>query len=340
MKPTLSQIAKCMLLAGDGEYELARTARALYPGALGEAIVELSIANTVSGASLLNPAAITSEFIAALRPATVLGKLQHRTLPFNVHSPFWPAAPEFDFVGEGAPLQHAVLELTDAGNLPRRKIGGMFVATRELMLAPDSERVFEQDLRAGLIRATDRRLLDPTSDETTARPASITHGVEPIDAAGVVTPAELDEVLAALVGRLVAAGSLLEDAVLVTGTRDAVGISFLRDEAGALAYPAVNAKGGVLAGLPLLTSAAPELAGLIVAVDPAELFVADDGEIELLLARSANVQIGAEVKNTFELALLALRAYRYINWTLRRSGFVQYAANLALPLPPLEDETS
>ena len=85
-------------------------------------------------------------------------------------------------------------------------------------------------------------------------PASVTYGAPSFVSSG-ASVTNIDEDLAALIQPLVDAGSDLTFAAWVMLPRTAIYLSRLRGTAdGALSFPFINAKGGVLAGLPVVTS--------------------------------------------------------------------------------------
>jgi hypothetical protein len=118
--------------------------------------------------------------------------------------------------------------------------------------------------------------------------------------------------------------------------RTATYLSRLRGTGGAPAYPGIGAKGGVLLGLPVITSANVPVRAVtgdpsyIVLLDASAVALADDGESRLNVSLNASVQLddaaapGAQnLASLWQLGLLGIRAERIVNWKLRRAGFVQ-----------------
>jgi|GEM_PF-2491349 len=162
--------------------------------------------------------------------------------------------------------------------------------SNELLAQSEGEAVLERDLRAADIEALDRRLLDPTSDAVDrVRPASITYGLEPVDASGAESAEDVDGVIGSLLAALTAAGSRLVTVRFVTTVQTCLALSFMRDSLGNRAFPLVTASGGTVAGLPLIASASAP-AGTLTAVDPLELLVADNSQVEVSTSRFATLQ--------------------------------------------------
>jgi hypothetical protein len=114
-----------------------------------------------------------------------------------------------------------------------------------------------------------------------------------------------------------------------------------RNNDGAAAYPQMTAKGGMLLGLPVLTSNACTASGspgerFIVLAEANEIALADDGESALDVSGEAALQLddvpsaGAQqIVSLWENGLVGVRAVRMMNWRRRRDGAVAVLRSVA-----------
>jgi hypothetical protein len=284
-----------------------------------------------------SPRSIAAEFADKNRAAAVLGKLPYTHVPFVRNLPYITNGSTVDFYGEMSPISVSALGFGESIDLPRLRTSGILVVSNELLAHSQAAAIIEADLRRSDIEALDRRLLDPTSQGVDRiRPASITYGLDPVDATGAGDPSTVDGVVAALLGELRDAGSSLVGVSFITTVKNAIALSLMRDLTGARAYPTVSATGGTIAGLPLIVSASAP-ADTLIAVDASELLVADDSEVEIATSRFAVIDqddapVGNQRVNMYQTESTAIKLLRWINWSMRRP-FVAYASNFALPLP-------
>jgi HK97 family phage major capsid protein len=338
------KVARSIALAKIHQCSPTDVARRLYDNDRDRHVVEIlkadvdSHGTTGTGSELYSPQRTSAEFVQAVRPLTILGRLQYRRVPFNTPLPFISVGTTFDFVGERMPISATVPSFGTNLIFAHTKIAGIIVASNTLLEHSQAEDVLRRDMVAGVIEASDRRLLDPDSDDDSgARPASITNGITAVDASGATDSTDVDAIVAELINQLVTAGSTLRLAKFVTTNQVAIAISMLRDN-GVKAFPNVKATGGELGGLELLTSASAP-ANQLTLVDGDEVLVADDNEAEIENSRVALIdQNTAPEGNTrvsmFQTESTAMRVTRYINWSMRKP-FVALATGLDLALPEL-----
>ena len=178
--------------------------------------------------------------------------------------------------------------------------------------------------------AIDQAFLDPeNAGSAGVKPASITYGATVVASTG----GSIAQIDADLRDALEAIG----DSDLATGywvmkPSTAAYLATLRGSGGAPAYPGVTARGGVLLGIPVITSNAvgPD------ANSPSESFIALVIASEVLLADDMSVRIDYTAQATLEMddapsagaqpmvglwqnGLVAIKAERAINWRRRRS---------------------
>lgn len=338
------RVARCLMLAKAHGRPSVEIATKLYgqsdrkiPSVIKSAVD--SAGTTGAGSELYSAEGVAAEFADAVRPLTVLGKLNPVKVPFVTPLPFIANRTQFDFVAERSPIAVAAPGFGTNVFFDQRKIAGIVVVSNALLERSEGEGVLRREMVSGVIEAMDRRLLDPASDATTARPASITNTATEIAADGAADADDVDAIAAALAAVLIAAGSTLQRAHFITTPTVCMALSLMRDTAGAPAFPGMTLAGGTLAGLPLISSASAT-AGTLVLVDPDELLVADDSEARIELSKVAFLRqddapdSSSTWMSMFQTESTALKVLRYVNWSMRRA-FVAYASGLDLPLAEL-----
>ncbi len=218
----------------------------------------------------------------------------------------------------------------------------MAVVTKELVRSndPTAEAVLSRELARAAVARLDVSFIDPTnSGVTDTTPASVTSSATPIPSGGSSLSA-IDSDLGGAINALDAAGSDLAFAHWVMRPKTALYLSRLRGTGGALAYPGITVKGGVLLGLPVVVSAHITNVGsppesFIALVDASQITVVDDNETEITTSTNASIQMdnsptvdaaagtGASLVSMFQTESIALKAVRTVNWRLNRSGMAQ-----------------
>lgn len=285
--------------------------------------------------------ALALDVAEILRPMTVIGRLPGvRTMPFNARLLGMSAGASAAFVRPGAAIPLSGPAFSNPGTLERKKVGGLIVASDETLrdANPQTERALTADLFAAMAQAMDEAFLDPASDGSDDRPASVTNGGATTSSTG-TTLAAIDTDLANVVEDLLDAGSTLQSAAWVVHPRSAVYLSMLRGTGGALAHPGISVLGGTLLGLPVLVTAAlgitPDTAATtsIVLVDADGVLIGDQGESSLAMSRNGLLEMdnapqgdtltptgaSASTVSLFQANAAALRGIRYINWLKRRA---------------------
>jgi HK97 family phage major capsid protein len=223
------------------------------------------------------------------------------------------------------------------------KVTGVAVVTDELvrLSTPAAEATILRDLGRAVAQAIDETFIDPSQVAVAGiSPASITSGATPTASSG-SSVAQIDSDLGATIDALVAAGSDLSTAQWVMHPRTASFLSRLRGTGGSLAYPAMSALGGTLAGLPVLVSANVPVGAttgeptIIALIDGDGVLLADDRDAVLTVATSASVEVDTAptsdaraLASLWQMNMVGLRAERFVNWMPRRSGAVQYISGV------------
>lgn len=270
-----------------------------------------------------------------VRPLTILGKLNGlRRVPARVRMIAATSGSTAYWSGEKNPRPISRMTLTGS-TLEQLSIISMLVVTRELLQssAPSAESILARDLAAAAAAAMDSAFIDPANAGSAGvKPASITNGVTAIHSSG-STLAQIDADLALLIQALSDAGSDLTFATFILRPRTALYLSLLRGTGGALAHPGMSVKGGILAGLPAIVSAAspsdvgsPTLGGEITLLDPSQILVADDGGSKLEISEQTSISMSdsptspSTMTSLWQTEACALKISRYANWIRCRDG--------------------
>lgn len=296
---------------------------------------------------------MASEFIELLRPNTIIGRIPGlRQVPFNISMSRQTSGTSVSWVGEGkaAKLGKGAF---DTVTLRWAKAAGIVVLTNELarFSSPAAEAVVRSDLIGAMGAFLDRQFVDPVvAESANISPASITYGVTPREASGT----DIDAVHADfeyIFGQFLTNNLSLAGAVLIMTEQQAMKFSMMKNTLGQREFPDVTAMGGVMYGIPVITSesavatedpASPqsyEAGGLIILVKASEIMLADDGQVFLDSSSEASLQMDDDpaeptadstvLVSLWQRGLIGLKAERVINWKKRRSAAVQYITGAA-----------
>jgi len=280
---------------------------------------------------------ITDEFIALLRPATILGKIPGlRQVPFNASVPVQTAGGSYGWVGQGKAKPVTSLGFGSA-KLDMSKAAGIIVLTEELVKVsnPAAESIVRADMIAGIAAFLDQQFIDPAvAAVANVHPASITNGVTPI-ASGQNPLADL----LALLQAFAAANVPMAGATLILSEGNALAMGFLRDASGARLFPGVTVNGGTAEGINVVTS---NQAGTnVILVHPPGILYADDGGVAIDMSREASVQMDSApaspadattvLVSLWQNNLVGLRAERFINWLRAVPAAVALVSGAAYP---------
>lgn len=269
-----------------------------------------------------------------LRPLTIIGRLAGlRRVPFDVNLYLGTAGARAAFVAEGAPIPATDASYTGA-TLRALKVGAIVALSKELVLnaTPNAEATISAEVGRALVEAMDLQFIDPTQAGVAGEsPASVTYGATQIPSSG-SSVALIDADLEAMVGELVAAQMTLNSAVWVMTPSSATRMSLMRGSSGAPAYPQITARGGMLCGLPVVTSTAcgglgSPTARTITLLEAGEILLADDGGAALDYSDATALQMDSapgagpqSAVSMFQTNSVAIRAVRQMNWQRRRDG--------------------
>ena len=170
-----------------------------------------------------------AEFITALRPLTILGRMSgYRRVPMQTKVQRMTAGATVGWVGEVKPTPVTSVTL-DTIELDNFKIAGIVCATDDLikLSSPAADGLVRADLLAAVAEMQDRALLDPAAAAVAGvSPASITNGALQIAATGTAL-SNLTADLAALFAELTSNGIPLTAPYLLMAPQTAVRLSLM-----------------------------------------------------------------------------------------------------------------
>lgn len=284
---------------------------------------------------------IAFDFAEVLRPMTVVGRMVGlRRVPFNLRTIQVGTGAGASWVGEGMPVPASALDFNAGTTLTFAKVASLVVETLELVRGstPGVEAVLTADVARAAAYAIDLAFLDPVnSGSAGVKPASVTYGGTMIPSTGSAV-ANIDADIRSALAVLNNANIDLSTAVWCMAPHTAVYLSTLRGTGGANAFPLATARGGFLAGLPILTSAAvgqdasSPSETYIALIAASEILLADDGASTVEVSEQASLQLddapqagGATTQAVISLwqnDLAALMATRTINFQRRATAAV------------------
>jgi HK97 family phage major capsid protein/HK97 family phage prohead protease len=295
-------------------------------------------AGTTTDATWAGPLApitpLASEFLAYLRPATILGRISGFVqVPFNVSVPAQTGGGTYQWVGQGAPKPVGKLAFATI-TLGITKCAGIIVITEELARTstPSAEEVIRRDMVAGIAQFLDQQFIDPAAAAVAGvSPGSVTNGVTPITTAG-TSPANARTDVQAMANAMTALNISTAGAVLVLSETNALAFTNALNPLGQPLFPGATQSGGTIMGYQAVASQA---AGTTVAlIQPNQVLYADDGGVTIDVSREASLQMDTALDNPplattlltslWQMNLVGLRAERFINWKKARTGVVQY----------------
>jgi HK97 family phage major capsid protein len=340
-----TRLAICLAKSGQGGLKGAHAiAEASYgPGSIPAEILKAAVAAGTldSTAAIANLSLVSGEFVDALRPGTILGRLQGvRKVPTQVRIPRATSGSTVSWIGNMSPVPLSAMAL-DMIELPNLKLCGLVSSSIELirLSSPSAEGLVRADLLSAVAAFTDLALIDPTAAATDISPASITYGAPSVAATG-TTIAAAGEDLRALFRLVMDAGVDLKSPYLIMAPRTAIGLALSGDMAGGPAFPYLNLgpKGGEIAGVPVICSSSVPVTitgdspsaytSTIILVDASELIVGDDAAIELSLSEHSTLQMVSPADSPvtastvavslWQHSLAAWKVTRDLNFIMRR----------------------
>ncbi|MCW8125769.1 hypothetical protein [Microbulbifer halophilus] len=258
------------------------------------------------------------DFFNLVRERSIIGRMPGiRSVPFETVLVEVTAGTTAAFFAEGNAIPVSGFDF-DAGGLPIRTYGGLTVASKDSLRADNFENTIRDDLLRAAIDAVDSTFIDPNNAGVAdVIPPSITNGVTPVAAT-----ADPQADITALVGDF---DGDLGAAFLITTPALAVALH-------GAGYEGAGARGGEVAGIPLITSRnVPD--GVIVLADAAGIQLAWEAGV-ITSSNSTTLQMdddpnmssatptGTNVVSLFDTNTIAFRVVGNANWSVRRAGSV------------------
>jgi hypothetical protein len=206
--------------------------------------------------------------------------------------------------------------------------GRILIVTEEVIMlaAPGSDVFLRDDLAHGLVAFLDGQFVNPAVAAVAGlHPGSITNGLTPIASSGSTAAAAVED-LKAVLAEYVSNGGKVETAVVLLSSQNAIGLRLT----GNAAFDGLTRDGGIIGGLPAIASDA--LDDQIVVLDSAGVFLADDGAIDVNIARSASVEMldnptnsaasgtGTTMVSLWQNNAAGIRVERFMNWLTRQGA--------------------
>lgn len=298
-----------------------------------QALEKASVLNTTNSSALIVENQLADEFVELLRAETIVDKLapMMRVAPFNTTIPGMGTGSVAAWVGEGAP-KPATNPTFQTVEIKHHKLAGIVVRTDDLLKlsTPSTDQMLLNDLVESSATLIDTTFMDD-APQTSTRPAGVLNGAIKIAATG-RTAAEYDADLAALNDEFISNNLSLTGAHYIMSATRASAMGRLRDALGNPYYRGMASGPGekTLDGLPVIES---ENAGNVIAlIKPSELYLADDGDVEVAFSDQATIDMGATtLVNLWQQNMTAIRAERHITWAKRRVVAASYIDYSQLP---------
>ncbi len=267
-------------------------------------------------------------FVDVARAASLVGKLLPvaNRVPFNVSVPVATSGGTYKWAGQGAPMPVGNMQLAGV-TLPIAKAGGLIILSEELvkLTAPGSDAVMEREMKRGLAKYLDEQFTDPTVVAVAGTsPASITNGAPSIASAG-SSAANAATDIKNLIATFTATNPDAASMALLMSPAVATSMAVATNST------TLGPDGGRLYGVPVYTGT---IGNRIIVLDPSALLIADDGDLDVTVARHATVEMETTATSPptastayislWQLNLVGLKVERVINWRMARANSVLY----------------
>lgn len=351
-----ARAAKCLALGHLEHRDAISIAKALYDGqdsviaATQRLVTKAAVAaattsdSTWAGPLVGDETSVFADFVAYLRPQTILGRFGQNGVPALRNVPFrtpligQTSGGDGYWVGEGQakPLTKFDFNRT---TLEPLKVANIAVATMEVIRdsSPSADGIIRDQLAAALRERLDIDFIDPDKAAVSGvSPASILNGVAGIPSSGTDADAVREDVRAVF-GAFIAANNAPTSGVWIMSATTALALSLMRNPLGQAEFPGISMMGGTFEGLPVIISeyVPTDSSGSIVAlVNASDIYMGDEGGIDLSMSTEASLQMDNAPDNPttastvmvslWQRNLVGFRAERTINWARRRASAVAY----------------
>jgi HK97 family phage major capsid protein len=310
----------------------------------GSVVAGSAVSGTWASDLVLTEGGAFADFAEFLRPETILGKLQGlRNVPFDTALGISTIAGGGGWVGEGMPKPLTAFNV-DKTTLSPLKCANIVVLTEELLRRESysAETLVRDEMQNALVSLIDTAFIDPANAGTAnVKPASIANGAPHSVATGTGDADDVRSDLRSLINEFISANSQSGPIVLIMRATDALGAGMMVNALGQPEFPNISMGGGSLfPGLSVVTSQTVP-AGTVIAVQPNDIFFADDGGFMVDVSREASLQMldnptndtvtptATSLVSLWQTNSVGFRCERILNWKKRRSTAVAYLTGLA-----------
>jgi HK97 family phage major capsid protein len=308
--------------------------------------------NVVAGSTLsgswtenlvLDEGGAFADFAEFLRPATIVGRIQGlRQVPFRTALGSVTNGGTGYWVGEGKPKPLTSFDFAKTFLEPL-KCANIAVLTEELLMssAASAETLVRDELRNALVELIDVAFIDPTNAGTAnVKPASIANGAISIAASGTGDADDIRLDIRNLLQVFVNNNMEGTAPVLVMRTGTALGASFTINALGQPEFPGIDMNGGKIQGIQVVTSQNVP-SGVVVALQPSEIYFADEGGFQIDVSREASLQMldnptndtvtptATSLVSLWQTNSVGFRCERILNWARRRDNAAVYLTGAA-----------
>lgn len=283
---------------------------------------------------------LASEFISLVRPLTIRGRLNSRSVPANTRFSRLASGASASWVKQGYPAPMSALS-AESVSLGFAKIVALLAVTNELAQSssPDALQTISADCAAAVAAFEDQQFLDPNKIAVSGEsPASITSAATSFTSSG----NDVDKILAdaRLAMRAIsAAGIPLSQCTWLMNQPLLVHLVTLASSSIPI-WPELGDGGTWLANLPVLVSgdayaAASATEGLLVLCHGPSIATTSGG-VEFAIGKNATLHLDSApsdieartVVSMFTADMTAIKTTLYTNWMRRRDGAVAVVSGI------------
>ena len=303
-------------------------------------------------APLVQVGGVYADFIEFLRPQSIIGRFgaggvpSLRRVPFRTPLVGQTSGGEGYWTGEGQAKPLTQFDLASTIIEPL-KIANIAVATMELIRdsSPSADVMIRDQLAAAITSRLDMDFIDPAKAAVAGiSPASILNGVTAIPSTGTDAEAVRNDIRL-LFNAFIAANNAPTSGVFIMSATNALALSLMQNPLGQSEFPGLTMNGGSFMGLPVIVSQYVP-AGTVALVNANDIYLADEGGIELAMSTEASLQMDNAPDNPttattvlvslWQRNLVGFRAERTINWARRRPSAVAYLSGVAWGTPAVD----
>lgn len=358
-----ARAAKCLALGSLEHRNATDIAKAMYGDHAGvvaatEALVTkaaVPAATTTDptwAAPLVQVGGVYADFIEFLRPQSIIGRFgaggvpSLRRVPFRTPLVGQTSGGEGYWTGEGQAKPLTQFDL-DSTIIEPLKIANIAVATMELIRdsSPSADVMIRDQLAAAITSRLDTDFINPAKAAVSGvSPASILNGVAAIPSTGTDAEAVRNDIRL-LFNAFIAANNAPTSGVFIMAATNALALSLMQNPLGQSEFPGLTMNGGNFMGLPVIVSQYVP-AGTVALVNANDIYLADEGGIELAMSTEASLQMDNAPDNPttattvlvslWQRNLVGFRAERTINWARRRPSAVAYLSGVAWGTPAVD----